>query len=108
VANVEKVLQAMSDMSVSDDPMKALTRNKNEQVSLFWSIYLPASTQGREDHTGYRGRYVSAYGITNPVYMNHKIKSTSMVSYDCEIVESYEFIKTCDFLHSHQSYNITV
>jgi hypothetical protein len=35
VANIEKILQAMSDMSVSDDPMKALTQNKNEPVYLF-------------------------------------------------------------------------
>ncbi len=82
----------MSDMSVSDDPMKALTRNKNEQVSLYDSgLYVCLPVHRVE-------RIIQDIGVDMPppmisqiLHMGHKIKSTSMVSYDCEIVESYEF-----------------
>ena len=35
IDSVERVIEAIGDMRISDDPMKSLTRNKNEQVYLF-------------------------------------------------------------------------
>jgi hypothetical protein len=35
IDSVERVIEAIGDMRVSDDPMKSLTRNKNEQVYSF-------------------------------------------------------------------------
>jgi hypothetical protein len=35
ITDIERILQVISDMPISDDPMKSITNNKNEPVYLY-------------------------------------------------------------------------
>jgi hypothetical protein len=110
VTDIERILQAISDMPISDDPMKSITNNKNEPVYLYDSglfVCLPV----------YRLEWIlQDVGSDLPLPLvsqiltvwGYKIRSTSMISYDCNIIQSYEFIKTCDFFHNNYLNSLTV
>jgi len=101
IEGVERVIEAIGDMRVSDDPMKSLTRNKNEPVYLFDSglyVCLPVHTVERIVQD--MGLNIPLPMISQILYLwGYKVKSTSMINYECDIVESYEFIKTFTSAH---------
>jgi hypothetical protein len=97
IDSVERVIEAIGDMRVSDDPMKSLTKNKNEPVYLFDSgLYMCPPVHTVERIVQDMGLNIPLPMISQIMYIwGYKVKSTSMVSYECDIAESYEFTKTC-------------
>jgi hypothetical protein len=110
IDSVERVIEAIGDMPISDDPMKSITNNKNEPVYLYDSglfVCLPVyrlerilQDIGSDLPLPFVSQILTAWG--------YKIRSMAMVSYDCDIIQSYEFIKTCDFFHNNYLNSITV
>jgi hypothetical protein len=97
-------------MSIPDDPMKSITNNKNEPVNLYdQGLFVCLQVYRLE-------RILQDIGVNIPLQMvsqiltvwGYKIRSTSMVSYGCDIIQSYEFIKACDFFHNKYLNSLSV